>query len=618
MILIPWDVWKRKRDHVAVLDDEFDTWRNNFEDIADYMAPRDYQSLTTTGGFHGSNRYHISESRRGLQATRSGRAHRRDGRPGAGRARNEKILNGTATKAMVDCGAAFKDSAISPARPWMSLVSGFVPRPGEDDPEVGSESRDWLERTAKIMMMVTSSSNFDVMGQQLFLELAGFANSCFIIEEDEEEFVRLFHSPVGEFRWTLDSRRRVNGLVRIFSMSTEQLVERFGIENVSDQTARNYAEGGAKLDWQVLVVHKLEPNSEDMDRAMLFGDNADQYAYREFYWEHKSNPRGGVRSGRGAGFTAQRRYRDGQSFAQMLSFGGYEEFPVLAGRWRVSGTDTYAVGPSFDCLPDVKQLQRMELMKGQLISIEANPPMQAPASVQHNLQGIANPWLPGTTIFTLEPNAKIGPVRTTNYPLNAVSAEIRALEQRIMKSFYLDLFLSVTQLDTVRSATEIQERREEKLVLLGGPLEHLQREALDVYVKRLFGILSRRGKIDEPPDELKEVGWRPKYHSVLSAAQLASGVANIERFFRMATEVGQVDPSSLFVVKYSELLRMYGSQLSIPSVVFRSAEEVAEIEAAQRAQQQAEAALVEAQTGQNLAGALSGLARTRTGQGGGP
>ena len=55
----------------------------------------------------------------------------------------------------------------------------------------------------------------------------------------------------------------------------------------------------------------------------------------------------------------------------------------------------------------------------------------------------------------------------------------------------------MTQLDDVRSATEIVERREEKMVMLGPVLERLHDELLDPLIGRVFQIIARAGQI--PP-----------------------------------------------------------------------------------------------------------------------
>ena len=58
----------------------------------------------------------------------------------------------------------------------------------------------------------------------------------------------------------------------------------------------------------------------------------------------------------------------------------------------------------------------------------------------------------------------------------------------------------ISQLDTVRSATEIDARREEKLVLLAHFLERFENEQLDPTINRVFNICQRAGLFPDAPE----------------------------------------------------------------------------------------------------------------------
>jgi hypothetical protein len=80
-------------------------------------------------------------------------------------------------------------------------------------------------------------------------------------------------------------------------------------------------------------------------------------------------------------------------------------------------------------------------------------------------------------------------------------SDIQQIQQRIKDIFFNDLFLMISNLDTVRTATEIDARREEKLVMLGPVLERLQTEGQDPIIDRVFGIMSRGGLFEDPPGD---------------------------------------------------------------------------------------------------------------------
>ncbi len=89
-----------------------------------------------------------------------------------------------------------------------------------------------------------------------------------------------------------------------------------------------------------------------------------------------------------------------------------------------------------------------------------------------------------------------------------------------MASQFADLFLMATQLDDVRSATEIAERRDEKLVMLGPVLERPHDDLLEPLIGRVFQIMARAGEIPPPPSPaLDGLRLQPEYVSPMAAMQ---------------------------------------------------------------------------------------------------
>ena len=80
-------------------------------------------------------------------------------------------------------------------------------------------------------------------------------------------------------------------------------------------------------------------------------------------------------------------------------------------------------------------------------------------------------------------------------PPNIQGAEekIAKAEERINRAFFADLFLMISQLDTVRTATEIIERKQEKMLMLGPFLERSQFELINPMIDRVFAMMARAG-----------------------------------------------------------------------------------------------------------------------------
>jgi hypothetical protein len=190
--------------------------------------------------------------------------------------------------------------------------------------------------------------------------------------------------------------------------------------------------------------------------------------------------------------------------------------------------------------------------------------------------------------------------------------DIAQVQQRIKETFHNDLFRMISNLDTVRSATEIDARREEKLVLLGPVLERFENEALDPAIQRIYAIMDRAGLVPEPPPEVAGAELEIQYVSVLTAAQTAVATIPIERWVGFIGNMAAVRPDVLNIPDWEETIRYYGTQLGVPAKLALP-REVSEAASAQQAQQSQLAQ--EAATGGTLADAGKTLSETDVGGG---
>src|SRR4029077_16695293 len=93
------------------------------------------------------------------------------------------------------------------------------------------------------------------------------------------------------------------------------------------------------------------------------------------------------------------------------------------------------------------------------------------------------------------------PIYTVMPPIAEMMQDIREVQTRIKITFHNDLFSGISDLQTVRTATEIDARREEKLVLLGPVLERIIKE-LGRAIDRTWGIMQRGRLLPPPPPQL--------------------------------------------------------------------------------------------------------------------
>ena len=426
-----------------------------------------------------------------------------------------------------------------------------------------------------------AESNFYNSIAVLYLDLVLFGSAAQLIYEDQESVIRCFNPALGEFYLGQSDRLQVNTFAREFTYKVNQVVDRWGIENVSAKVADAYNQAGSRLQEEITIVHLIEPN--DTKDGLL----PSKFPYREYYWEAAGDA------------------------DKVLSIRGFNELPGIFPRWDTVANESYGGCPAMDALGDVIQLQHETKAKGQALDKLINPPVQADIQLQHKPTAL----LPrGITYVSglANSNAAIRPVYQINPPLGEMSADIVQLQGRIREIFHNDLFRMIAQLETVRTATEIDARREEKLVLLGPVLERFENEALDPAINRIFNIANRAGLLPVVPEGFEDAEIDIQYVSVLSTAQRAVGTASTERFLQLIGSLAAVHPPALNIPNFETLLRDYGRDIGVAARGLNTPEQIAELMAAQQAQAEAQQ---QVETAGEMASGAETLSKTDVGGG---
>lgn len=239
-----------------------------------------------------------------------------------------------------------------------------------------------------------------------------------------------------------------------------------------------------------------------------------------------------------------------------------------------------------------------------------NPPLMGDMQLKNQPAS----QLPGgvTYVTNLAQNPGLKPVFQVMPPVQEIMMDITEVQNRIKTIFFNDLFQMISQLQTVRTATEIDARREEKLVLLGPVLERFQNEGLDPAIDRAFNIMLRGGLLAPPPPEIEGIKIEVEYVSMLAQAQRAVSTGGIERLLAQAGNLAAVRPDVLDNIDFDETTREYATLLDVSPKLLLPPDAVAAIRE-QRAEQQAQTQLAE----QTLPGAKAAQTLSETEVGGG-
>jgi len=487
--------------------------------------------------------------------------------------RHNNIYDSTGTRSLRVLAAGMMSGMTSPARPWFRLSTA------NPDLDESGEVKIWLGQVQRLMLEVFAKSNTYRALHSMYEELGAFGTAASIVLPDFDNVIHHFPLTTGEYCIATNYRGEVDTLYREFQKTVHEVVEEFGYDKCSPATRRLYDAG--TLDVWVTIVHAIEPRS-DRDPSKKDSKNM---PFRSVYFELNGE-------------------KD-----KFLRESGFKRFPALVPRWATVGGDIYGNSPGMEALGDIKQLQHEQLRKAQGIDFKTKPPLQVPSSMKNRDVEA----MPGGISYVDMASGGQG-IKTAfevTLDLSHLLADIQDVRQRIQGSFYADLFLMLAnQTDSRMTATEVAERHEEKLLMLGPVLERLQNELLDPLIEMTFDYMLDAGIIPQPPEELQGMDLNVEFVSMLAQAQRAVGTNSIDRFVNGLGAVAAAKPEVLDKLDADKWADHYADMLGVDPELVIPNEKVQQLRAArakaQAAAQQMQALEQISGTARNLAGADTG------------
>jgi len=502
--------------------------------------------------------YHLSHRGRFLTSDRN-----------KGNKRNTKQINNTSRLALRTLASGMMAGITSPARPWFRLGT---PDPSlRDFPDVAR----WLHDVETVMYAVFSKSNIYNTLHTTYTELGCFGTAALGVFEDFEDVIRGKPYTIGSYFLATNGKDEVDTFYREYEMTVSMLVKEFGLDACSQHVQTQWGKGNTEA-W-VRLVHVVEPNDDRDHMSPLARD----MKYRSVYYE------------------VNKQCLNANKF---LRQSGFDDFPILAPRWDITGEDVYATDcPGLTALGDTKALQLGERRMYQAVDKVVSPPLQGPVTLRNKVGALR-----GDEILWVQDSSKgLKSIYDVKPDLSAMAVMNEKAEGRIDRAFYADLFLMLANSDRRQiTAREVAEKHEEKLLMLGPVLERLHNELLDPLIERTFNLLARGGVLPGPPEALLQTELRVEYTSVLAQAQQLVNVGSIERVVGFAAELAVVWPEAAHKINIGEAIDNYNEAVGNDPGMIRSNDEVQTMleqdRAAEQAQAQMEAQTAEAQTAKTL------------------
>ena len=454
--------------------------------------------------------------------------------------RTELIFDSSPIQAVELLAASLHGMLTNPSTPWFTL------RFKDNELDQDDEAKLWLESVTEVMYTAFNRSNFQQEIFELYHDLITFGTAAMFIEEDQDDLLKFSTRHINEIYITENDKGRIDTVYRKFKITARAAIQQFGL-SLSDD-AKTKAEKDPFDD--VEILHAVYPRQE-FDSTKLDRENM---PFESVYLEYKNG--------------------------NELSVGGFKEFPFVVPRYLKASHEIYGRSPAMTALPDVKMLNEMSKTTIKAAQKQVDPPLLVPDDgfllPVRTVPGGLNFYRSGTR-DRIEP-LNIG----ANNPLGLNMEQQR--RDSIREVFYVNQLM--LQQGPQMTATEVIQRNEEKMRLLGPVLGRLQSELLKPLIDRTFAILLRNNQFAQAPEFLSGQDIEIEYVSPLAKAQKSTELSSITRAIEILGSLANVAPVFDYI-NFDALVKHVADLVGVPQKVLKLQSQVnAEREAqAQQAEQ---------------------------------
>jgi len=474
--------------------------------------------------------------------------------------RYSKLVDTSPVEARKTLQSGMMAGSTSPALPWFRLAT----------PDAGlmefAPVKEYLAIVERLMREVFNRSNLYQALPKIYGEVGTFATACMAVVPDFNSVVRFQPFTMGQYYIAANSLGIVDTFYFVTKLQVRQVIglnDRLGGGKVSKNVQAKF-KAKEFYDW-IDVVHCVQPNLDRDFDSPFAKDKAFISAY----------------------------YEVGGDNEDLLAVSGYDKFPIIAPRWEVNDGDVMGTDcPGMASLPDAKQLQVQQKRKAKAVAGMVSPPTQSPAGQGKKLQYNI---LPGSH-STYDPNMGgegISTIYQTSPRINELLEDIGETRKRIETAWYSDLFKMMLMSDRRQiTAREVDERSDEKLLMIGPALQRMQKDLNDKLIDVTFHYMNQAGVLPPAPPELEGIELKVEYISSLAQSQQAAGFTALSGIARFTGELANLsgDISVWDKIDKDQVIDEAGEMLGVAPKVVKTDDVVAqEREIKQQAQAQAQA-----------------------------
>ena len=414
------------------------------------------------------------------------------------------VYDSTARDSIKVFAAGLMGHLTSPSTPWFKL------RTTDERIMEADGVRSFFSRAEKKIRSVFHDSNFYQQLHEFYIHIGTFGTAVFYSEEDVQDLIRYYSRPIREVYFEEDERGRLRSIYRVFELTALQAFEKWGTaagKEVSKCIEKK--EYSKKFDFCHYSGPRdvRDPKKKDKKNMEI-----------ESVWLNIAEER-------------------------KIDEGGFREQAFSVARFCKESQEKHGFSPAMDVLPDIKSANRGKYNMLRAAAKAIDPAILLPhenfilpldfnpAAVNYRQSGTGTSGDESIEILGYKGDWNIG--------------RDSLLDDReiIKRGFFVDLFLMLLDRKKTMTATEVAERVQEKMFILGPVLGRLQTELLEPVITRTFNILLRNGHFGDVPQALLQAsGYKIEYLGMLAKAQRMAEIKAIEGFLQIVAGIAQVDP----------------------------------------------------------------------------
>lgn len=449
----------------------------------------------------------------------------------AGERKTNRLYDSTSIQSNKLLASALHSMLTNTSSVWFGLSTG------DYDLDNEAEVRLWLQDSTRRMINILNATNFQTQIHEVYLNLGAVGTSVLFMGEDKEKVIYFKNDVI--YNYVVDESRTgvIDTVMYCEEKTLRELVDEYGKENIPADIM-NMGSVSETRTFEVVII--IEPNKDFRVGEPRIETNK---PIRTIHILKK--------------------------MAHVLRESGFNELAHAVPRWNRFSGEKYGRSPAMESMPDIKMLNAMSKVNIRGAQKVVDPPLVVPDS------GFALPLdtRPGGTIYKRQgiPD-RIEPLVTGARP-DIGEEMMNSARNRIRQAYYIDQLQLVQQNNM--TATEVMQRTEENLRLMGPILGRLNDELLKPIVERLMGIMFRRKLFKAAPSILKNVDLKVEYVSQIAKAQKTGEAGTLGRVFNAMLPLIQANPQIMDNFDGDASLKYFSDMFGLPEQLFKKPEVVA-------------------------------------------